>query len=30
MIKELFVLMDNRRMGRVVQGERGKLTFFLR
>jgi len=27
MTKELFVLMDNRRMGRVLQGEHGKLTF---
>ena len=27
MIKELFVLMDNRKMGRVLQGENGKLTF---
>jgi len=26
--KELFVLMDNRRMGRVLQGEHGKLTLF--
>ena len=28
MSKELLVLMDNRRMGRVVQGQHGKLTFF--
>jgi serine/threonine-protein kinase HipA len=28
MSKELFALMDNRRMGRVVQGQHGKLTFF--
>jgi serine/threonine-protein kinase HipA len=28
MTKELFVLMDNRRMGRVLQGKHGKLTFF--
>ena len=27
MTKELFVLMDNRRMGRVLEGENGKLTF---
>jgi len=27
MTKELFVLMDNRRMGRVLQGAHGKLTF---
>lgn len=27
MTKELFVLMDNRRMGRILQGENGKLTF---
>jgi serine/threonine-protein kinase HipA len=27
MTKELFVLMDNRKMGRVLQGEHGKLTF---
>jgi serine/threonine-protein kinase HipA len=26
--KELIVLMDNRKMGRVVQGENGRLTFF--
>ncbi len=28
MNKELIVLMDNRKMGRVVQGNHGKLTFF--
>jgi HipA-like protein len=27
MTKELFVLMDNGRMGRVLEGEYGKLTF---
>jgi serine/threonine-protein kinase HipA len=27
MSKELYVLMDNRRMGRVRQGENGKLSF---
>lgn len=26
MSKELYVLMDNRRMGRVRQGDNGKLT----
>lgn len=28
MSEELLVLMDNRRVGRVVQGQHGKLTFF--